>query len=570
MSVEDLVTPHTEAQPKKHNADWWRDAVVYQIYPRSFADANGDGIGDLPGITSRLESLVTLGVDCIWLSPFYVSPGADAGYDVADYRDVDPMFGTLEDFDALLSRAHELGLKVIIDIVPNHCSEEHRWFQEALAATPGSPERERFLFRDGKGENGDEPPSNHPSSFFGSAWTRITEPDGTPGQWYFHLFAKEQPDWNWDNPEIWEEFRSILRFWLDRGVDGFRIDVANGFFKDPAFPDVPEHSDEGIDFYSSLFTFGDDDPTNDHGANERIHQVYRDWNSVLSAYNPPRILTGEVWGPPRDTAPFVRPDEMQQVFNFPFLEAGWRPDNIRNVIRASLEANGAVGAATTWVLSNHDVVRHASRLGYPPNTPRWNGIGPDDPQPNAELGLARAQAATLMMLALPGSSYFYQGEELGLPEHTTLDGAVRQDPTWIRSEGEYTGRDGCRIPLPWEADRPALGFNTTGEAWLPQPESYKPLARDRQAEDDESTLAFYRRALALRRERDLGLGTFTLETGFGDDVVAFRNADILSVTNMGHEAVEIPEGEVLLSSGHLQGGQLLPNTTAWISTSTTH
>jgi alpha-glucosidase len=221
--------------------DWWRTAVIYQVYPRSFADADGDGVGDLPGITHRLPALADLGVDAVWLSPFYRSPQDDGGYDVSDHRDVDPLFGTLADFDAMRVRAHELGLKVIIDLVPNHSSDEHVWFQAALASAPGSPERARYIFRDGRGERGELPPNNWESVFGGIAWTRVTEPDGTPGQWYLHLFDTKQPDFDWTNPEVREYFRGVLRFWLDRGVDGFRVDVIWHIGKDPEFKDNPRN-----------------------------------------------------------------------------------------------------------------------------------------------------------------------------------------------------------------------------------------------------------------------------------------------------------------------------------------
>ena len=559
----DSPAPHSRAATEQNRAatGWWRDAVVYQIYPRSFADSDGDGYGDLRGIADRLDSLADLGVDCIWLSPFYVSPGADAGYDVADYRDVDPMFGTLADFDAMLAKAHALGLKVVIDVVPNHCSTEHPWFQAALAAAPGSPERARFHFRDGKGENGDELPSNQPSSFFGPAWTRTTNSDGSPGQWYFHLFDSGQPDWNWGNEEVRAEFRSILRFWLDRGVDGFRIDVANSLLKDPDFPDLPADAATAENFFSTLFDFRGYDASR---GNDPIHDVYRDWRKVLAEYDPPRILTGEVWGPARETAPFLRHDEMHQVFNFPFLEANWNRDRVRGVIESSLAANDAVGATTTWVLSNHDVIRHATRFGFPPEHPRTLGIRATDSQPDAELGLRRARALTMAMLALPGSAYLYQGEELGLPEHTQLDDSFRQDPAFKRSNGEQAGRDGCRIPLPWEGDRPAAGFSPNRQSWLPQPDTYALLARDRQRGVEGSTLEMYRAALRVRRERGLGAGKFSWSDAVDEQTLAFCNLGMLSLTNMGATPIDLPRGTVLLASDSIAGETLAPDTTVWI------
>ncbi|MEJ7651322.1 MAG: glycoside hydrolase family 13 protein [Nakamurella sp.] len=485
---------------------WWRDAVVYQIYPRSFADGNGDGMGDLPGITGRLEALTELGVDAVWLSPFYVSPQADAGYDVADYRDVDPRFGTLTDFDALTTHAHALGLKVIVDLVPNHSSDEHVWFQQALAAGAGTPERGRYVFRDGKGDNGNEPPNNWQSLFGGAAWERTTDPDGAPGQWYLHLFDVKQPDFDWTNDEVREMFHDVLRFWLDRGVDGFRVDVAHALIKADGLPDVPEISAaDPAPFEQEIESeAGDRGPMWDQDG---VHEIYRDWNKILGEYSGMRMMVAEAWvSPPSRLARYVRADEMQQSFNFDFLTARWSGPDLRAVIESSLRAVESVGAPATWVLSNHDVIRHASRLALPGDEARPGGIGADDPQPDVELGLRRARAATALMLALPGSAYVYQGEELGLPEHTTLPDAAREDPTWKRSGHTERGRDGCRVPIPWEADAPSLGFGTTSSSWLPQPADYRALARDQQSGDPSSTLEFYRRALRLRRELQLGKG----------------------------------------------------------------
>src|SRR5690606_23427403 len=467
------------------DAQWWRTAVIYQVYPRSFADASGDGVGDLPGITSRLPHLAELGVDAVWLSPFYRSPQNDAGYDVADYCDVDPLFGTLADADALVAEAHRLGIRVIVDLVPNHTSSEHPWFRAALAAAPGSPERARYVFRDGRGPDGSEPPNNWTSVFGGRAWTRVTEPDGTPGQWYLHLFDASQPDLNWENPEVHEMFESVLRFWLDRGVDGFRVDVAHGMVKAEGLPDWDGTSamidgvhDGELGSEDGATGAGNTGPMWDQDG---VHDIYRAWNRVLAEYDGDRCLVAEAWVEPLSRlARYVRPDEMHQAFNFSFLTTLWRAPLLRTVVTESLAANDAVGAPTTWVLSNHDVVRHTSRLGLETPGARPNGIGADDPQPDEELGLRRGRAATLLMLGLPGSAYLYQGEELGLPEHTTLDDAERQDPAWWRSGHTERGRDGCRVPLPWEADAPAYGFSPTGRSWLSQPESFARYALDRQ------------------------------------------------------------------------------------------
>ncbi len=526
---------------------WWRDAVIYQVYPLSFADSDGDGVGDLPGITARLDHLAELGVDAIWLSPFYVSPRADAGYDVADYRDIDPVFGTLADADAMLARARELGLRVLVDLVPNHTSDEHAWFRAALGAGRGTPERARYIFREGRGEDGEQPPNDWGSVFGGPAWTRVTEPDGSPGQWYLHLFDVKQPDLDWSNPEVWEEFRSVLRFWLDRGVDGFRVDVAHGLVKAPGLPDWsegPRMLDSGV---------AQDAPP-PMWDQEGVHEIYRDWHAVLAEYDGDRALVAEAWVQPlARLARYVRPDEMHQAFNFDFLLSPWRAEDLRTVVTDSLREMGAVGAPATWVLSNHDVVRHTSRLGLPVGTPKPNGINRDSAvQPDDEVGLRRARAATLLMLALPGSSYLFQGEELGLPEHVALDNDVRQDPTFVRSEGLELGRDGCRVPLPWDHAAPAFGFGPSERTWLPQPESFARHAADLQRGVPGSTLELYRAALRLRRDLGLGAGELQWLDGYGEDVVAFRSATTTVVANLGAETMALPrDAEVLVVSGDL-------------------
>ena len=548
---------------------WWRSAVIYQIYPRSFADANGDGVGDLAGITSRLPYLRRLGVDAVWLSPFYTSPQADAGYDVADYRDIDPLFGSLADADLLLKTAHDLSLKVIVDLVPNHSSDEHPWFQSALRAGPGSPERDRYIFRDGTGDHGAEPPNNWQSVFGGSAWTHTTNADGTNGQWYLHLFDQKQPDFNWQNPQVRAEFEDVLRFWLDRGADGFRVDVAHGLMKAAGLPDwtgpmnMLDLVDESIER----------PPMWDQDA---VHEIYRSWRAILDSYNPPsaqdhhssldRVMCAEAWvDPPERAALYVREDEFHQAFNFDFLQSDWTAESLHRTITRSLEANDAVGAPTTWVLSNHDVVRHASRLGLPVGTPRPNGIGIGDPQPDAEVGLRRARAATTLMLALPGSAYLYQGEELGLPEHTSLPDEARQDPTWERTQHAERGRDGCRVPIPWEKSSPSYGFGPSDVTWLPQPEVYGDLAVDQQAGIPGSTLELYRTLLATRHERRLGEGSLTWIDA-GPDVVAFENATphgrTRAVLNLGDTAIGLPENAVVLASSGPVDDLAVPRDTA--------
>jgi len=554
--------------------EWWRSAVIYQIYPRSFADSNGDGIGDLPGITERLPHLAALGVDAIWLSPFYTSPQNDAGYDVADYCDVDPLFGTLDDFEVMQNLAHELGLRVIVDIVPNHSSDQHAWFKAALASPEGSPERGRYMFRDGKGENGEIAPNNWESVFGGPAWTRTTNADGTPGQWYLHLFDTSQPDLDWTNPWVREQFRDILRFWLDRGVDGFRVDVAHGMIKAEGLPDYTPKpggsmggsgvSADGVSLEPGISDHEDVAP---FWAQDGVHEIYRDWHNVLAEYEGDRVLCAEAWVEPlAKLARWVRPDEMHQAFNFSYLETPWTAQALRRIVDESMAAFEGVGAPSTWVLSNHDVVRHASRLALTAENPQGAGIGPKSAGlPDRAVGLQRARAASALMLGLPGSAYIYQGEELGLPEVIDLPDDARQDPTWFRTNGERYGRDGCRVPIPWDADAPAYGFSPTGESWLPQPDDWAPYAREAQIGVEGSTLELYREALALRHDNDLGFGSVEWVTGLGEAVVAFRNGDVIVVANTGSVPIELPTGTITLASGPVSGSILPGDTTVWLN-----
>ncbi|TQL45016.1 alpha-glucosidase [Homoserinimonas aerilata] len=560
QNIDASVVPATPGD------EWWRTAVIYQIYPRSFADASGDGVGDLPGITGRLDSLKELGVDAIWLSPFYTSPQKDAGYDVADYCDVDPLFGTLDDFDRMLDKARQLGIRVIIDLVPNHSSDQHRWFQAALAASPGSEERGRYLFREGTGEHGELPPNNWQSVFGGPAWTRITEADGTPGQWYLHLFDSSQPDFDWSNRRVHEQFLDVLRFWLDRGVDGFRVDVAHGLVKADGLPDWTPPADAGSMGGGSAIT-DEPVPLAPYWGQDGVHEVYREWRALLDSYEGERVLAAEAWVDPLGRiAQWVRPDEMHQAFNFAYLETPWEASALRTVIDASLDAFGGVGAPSTWVLSNHDVVRHASRLALTAENLQGDGIGPKTKGlPDPVIGLRRARAASALMLALPGSAYIYQGEELGLPEVVDLPDSARQDPTWFRTNGERYGRDGCRVPIPWESDAPANGFNDTGESWLPQPAGWGAFARAEQRGVGGSTLELYRTLLTLRADRSLGLSTLEWLDGYSDAVVALRTAGVTVIANTGEQPVALPAGAVLLSSGELDADGRLPgDTTVWL------
>jgi len=526
---------------------WWRHAVTYQVYVRSFADSDGDGVGDLAGITSRLPYLRDLGVDALWVTPFYTSPQHDHGYDVADYEDVDPLFGTLADADTLIASAHDLGLRVIVDLVPNHTSSEHAWFQAALASPPGSPERARYLFRDGRGPDGEEPPNNWRSVFGGAAWTRV--PDG---QWYLHLFDSTQPDLDWRHPQVGDMFESVLRFWLDRGVDGFRVDVAHGLVKEETLRDqvvaAGEEPASGVDTTGPMIELVDrDEPMWDQ---PEVHDVYRRWHRVLADYPGDRMDVAEAWTrTPESLARYVRSDEMSQAFNFAWLLARWSATAFAEVIRSTLEQLAEVAAAPTWVLSNHDVVRHATRYGGGP------------------VGLARARAATLAMLALPGSAYLYQGEELGL-EDVDVPPEARQDPAWLRTRGtaEERWRDGCRVPVPWSGTAPPYGFGPgDGQPWLPQPSDWAERTVEAQEADPESTLAFYRAALAARREH-AGDVTETIELlDAGDDLLAFTRGPLTVVLNAGVEAVELPAGDVVLASGELAGRLLPPDTAVWLA-----
>ena len=505
---------------------WWRDAVIYQVYPRSFADGNGDGMGDLPGITSRVDYLADLGIDAIWLSPFYRSPMNDGGYDVADFRDVDPIFGDLDDFDTLLATAHAAGLKVVVDIVPNHSSSDHEWFVAALAAAPGSPERELYHFKDGV-DGG--PPNDWQSVFGGDAWTQV--PDG---QWYLHLFDSTQPDFNWEHPRVRAEFEDILRFWLDRGVDGFRVDVAHGMIKEPGLPSVGEEG--GVEMLGTTRV-----PYFDVDG---VHEIYRSWHTILASYPGDRMAVAEAWvDSPSRRVMYVREDELQQAFNFDLLLAEFTAASYRKVIDAELATVAEVGSPPTWVLSNHDRHRHVTRYG------------------DGALGLTRARAAALVMLALPGSAYVYQGEELGLPEVLDLPEELLQDPTWERSGHTDRGRDGCRVPIPWNTAGPSFGFGDA-PGWLPQPADWGAKSVAAQTGVNGSTLELYRAALRLRRTHRPG--DLTWHEGFGDNALAYTNGALTCVVNFGDEPVALV-GDVLLASGPLDEGRLPANTAAWLA-----
>ena len=544
---------------------WWRDAVVYQIYPRSFADADGDGVGDINGIRSRIGYLAALGVDAIWINPWYPSPMKDAGYDVADFRDIEPIFGTLADAEALIAEAHAAGIRVILDIVPNHTSDQHPFFKEALAAGPGSPERARFIFRDGRGPNGDEPPNDWLSQFGGPAWTRIAEADGTPGQWYLRLYAPEQPDVNWDHPDIHGEFEQTLRFWFDRGVDGFRIDVAHGLVKDPALADYA-----GVTF--PLPPDAPDELEHPHWDRAGVHDIFRTWRRIADSYDPPRVFCGEAWvGRSHRLAAYLRPDELHTAFNFEFLTTPLRAEAMRATIDGTLSALGQVGAPATWVLGNHDVCRPASRYARPQELGKQGErhlshfIGrPTD----FDLGLRRARAAALLSLALPGGAYIYQGEEFGLLEVEDLPREAMQDPLVFGTDFANLGRDGCRVPIPWTVEGSSYGFGPDGgqPPWLPQPAGWG--ERSAQAEDGVpgSTLELYREALRIRTEHPaLGDGDLTwIEVA--EDVIAFlRQPGFACYLNLGATPRTLPAAaQVLVASEPLVDGALPADAAVWL------
>ncbi|MCZ2860510.1 glycoside hydrolase family 13 protein [Blastococcus sp. VKM Ac-2987] len=515
-----LATVRTATRPqvaaRTSSSPWWRSAVVYQVYLRSFADGNGDGIGDLAGLRSRLPYLAWLGVDAVWINPHYPSGGADGGYDIVDYRAVDPEYGDVADLEALVAEARALGLRIVLDVVPNHTSDRHPWFQAALA-DPDSPEAARYHFA----PPSEEPPNNWQSLFGGPAWSRT--PDG---RWYLHLFAPEQPDLNWRDPAVAADFERTLRFWLDRGVSGFRVDVAYGLFKDAGLRNNPGA------YSPTLFGHG---PEQAMTWNQpEVHDVWRQWRSICDEY-PGTMLVGEVClADPREVALYSRPDEMHQSFSFRLLKSPWSVESFADGVRSALDAFGAVGAPVSWVLGNHDKDRQVTRFG------------------GGAVGTARARAAALLMLALPGSAYVYAGDELGLPQAVVPDEAKR-DPIFFRSGGARPGRDGCRVPMPWNPS-PGVGFSTRpAEPWLPVPDGWDRYAVSRQSRDGGSMLILYRRALALREAHPaLGSGEATVSTR--GDVLTVRctaadGSAVRCVVNMGSETSLVrSRGTVLLAS----------------------
>ncbi|GAA3486477.1 glycoside hydrolase family 13 protein [Streptomyces cremeus] len=528
---------------------WWRDAVVYQVYLRSFADGNGDGQGDIAGLRARLPYLAELGVDALWLTPWYRSPMADGGYDIADYREIDPVFGTLAEAELLVAEAREYGLRLIVDIVPNHLSHEHPLFRAALTAPAGSPEREVFHFRSGRGESGEEPPNNWRSEFGGPAWTRTTDADGKPGEWYLHLFCPEQPDVNWANPLVRSEFDSVLRFWFDRGVAGVRVDSASLLEKDAHLPD--------------LVRSGGPHPYVDR---EELHDVYRSWRRTAETYSEERLLVGEIWLDDNERlARYLRHDELHAAFNFAFLKCAWEHAELTAVIETSLATSRRTGAPATWVLCNHDVTRTVTRYGRQDTSFDFGSVAAGVPS-DLSLGTRRARAAALLTLALPGSVYLYQGEELGLPEVEDLPPGSRRDPVHFRSGGSDPGRDGCRVPMPWSGEAPPYGFSGGGdETWLPQPDGWAGYAASAQDTDADSMLNLYRRAVRLRNSLPCLRSDAFDWVPAGAEVLAFRREDFLCMVNFSGRPVSLPPGHAVLTASDTSTGNVLaPHGAVWL------
>ncbi len=538
----------------------WRDAGVYEVYLRSFLDSDGDGEGDVNGVRTKLGYLQGLGVDALWIAPWFPSPMADGGYDVSDYRNIDPRYGSLADATALIAEAHEHGIRIIIDMVANHTSQEHPWFQEALAAPVGSPERDRFLFLDGKGPDGSEPPNNWISAFGGPAWDRTTNSDGTPGQWYMHTFAPEQPDLNWNSEQVRADFDAILRFWLDRGVDGIRVDAAPGFYKTPGFPD--------FDYQGDLRFLSGEWVGNPHWDVDGVHEIFKRWRRVVDQYDGDRVLVAEavVAGSER-LARYLAPDEIHTAYNFEFLKVPWDA-GLRPVIDESLAVLAPLGAPATWVLGSHDETRIASRYGREntASAPPSSEVIPFD----HALGTRRARAAVMLMLALPGGAYIYQGDELALPGVDDIPDDRLQDPIWLRSGHTIRGRDASRVPIPWSGDSPPYGFSpedAPSEPWLPQPASWTNLTVEAQSRDPNSTLNMYRRVLQLRREipgfrseefawRESAAGVLDFE----------RGSWVRCLVNLSGGPIPLDtDWEVLVSSIPLGDAMLPHDAAAWLA-----
>jgi len=539
-----------ESRTPQSQTPWWEEAVFYQIYPRSFFDSNGDGEGDLPGITSHLDHVRDLGADAIWLSPFYTSPNKDGGYDVANPRDVDPRHGTIEDAKKLFARAKELDLKILVDIVPNHFSDAHPWFAAALAADKGSRERSRFHFHDGKAAG--IPPNNWISLFGGPAWTQVAD-----GQWYLHLFDSSQPDLNWENADVKADFEETLRFWLDLGVDGFRIDVAHGLVKENIL--VDHHDPQGL---SDALRLDSEMTAEARGKllasvpffdRDGVHAIYREWRKLFDSYRNEVMAVAEAWvHPPERSTLYVRSDELQQVFNFDLLVAPFDDEELFACVDRTVQLIGGVGASPTWALSNHDTPRVASRVG-----------------------VEQARALALFTFGLPGSCYIYQGQELGLPDAELAD-ADRQDPAFFRTNGVQKGRDGARVPLPWNGTSAPFNF-TSGKPWLPIPQTWSDFTVEAESSRPESSLELYRRALRVRDGLESGLASFAwIQKPNGSGVISYSRGKVRVILNTSAREVAVDlleDATIILSSIYEAQGKSLtagqipisPNSCIWIS-----
>ncbi|MHA6325711.1 alpha-amylase family glycosyl hydrolase [Roseivivax sp. CAU 1753] len=506
-------------------SEWWKDGVIYQIYPRSFQDSNGDGVGDLAGIEARLDHLVDLGVDAAWISPIYPSPMKDAGYDVSDYTGIDPIFGTLEDFESLIAAAHARGLRVLLDFVPSHTSDQHPWFLES-AASKDSPKRDWYVWRDGKPDG--SPPTNWISEFAGPAWTRHP----ATGQYYMHIFLTEQPSLNWHNPELRAAMYDVMRTWFDRGVDGFRVDAVENLVPNPEAGDNPPNP-------LWIKSMG---PARQHlGTNTKhqpeIFEIAKTMRAVAEEYDPPRLLVGEAYGETAQVMKYYGDalDAFQQPFNFMLIETEWEAENLASLIRDYEDALPS-GAWPNWVLGNHDRARVASR------------VGPD-----------RARAAAMMLLTLRGTPTIYQGEELGM-ENVPIPPDLVQDPWEKNVPGHGLGRDPVRTPIAWD-DGPFGGFSDH-TPWLPMDLDPARIVA-RQTSDPASMLAFYRKLLAHRRETPaLRQGSLTDLRAEGGVLRYARRLDgvVAHVAlNWGNASAEIEmAGRVLLATDDVETGPLAP------------
>ena len=537
--------------------NWWRQAAIYQIYPRSFADSNGDGIGDLKGITSCIPYLKSLSLDAVWLSPFYPSALADGGYDVDDYRDVDPKLGTLADFDEMLAKLHDAGIRVFVDVVPNHSSNLHVWFKEAIAAEPGSAARNRYLFREGRGVNGELPPTDWVSHFAPSAWTHESAMGGKHNQWYMHWFAPEQPDFNWDNREIEDDFLKTLKFWADRGVDGFRIDVAHALKKDLSEPLRMLNVFEGLDERGAkgkgILADRDD-----------VFTIYKEWRKLFNQYDPPRVAVAEANVHSERLPLYASEKTLGQGFDFRFIDALFDATAYRKCAQDALELAKKNKSSSTWTLSNHDQIRHATKMGLHASVDRRDWMlsnGTSHPL-DKEAGTTTGLAATLFIMALPGCTYLYQGEELGLHEVTDIPENQIQDPQYLRNFKIDKGRDGCRVPLPWTRTGTSFGFGT-GSAHLPQPNWFAEYSVEAEEGVAGTPLEIYRSALKLRKSL-ITEEKIKWHKTESDEVLHFSRPNGWNcITNFRGAKYPVPKGEFIISSRPLVDGKIPPCTTVW-------